>query len=29
MGLTAKSLQFKKLVSIYESKWFLGDLSVI
>ena len=27
MGLTEKSLQLKELVSIYESKWFLGDLS--
>lgn len=27
MGLTEKSLQLKELVSKYESKWFLGDLS--
>lgn len=27
MGLTEKSLQLKELVSIYDSKWFLGDLS--
>ncbi len=27
MGLTEKSLQLKELVSVYESKWFLGDLS--
>lgn len=27
MGLIEKSLQLKELVSIYESKWFLGDLS--
>ena len=27
MGLTEKSLQLKELVSTYESKWFLGDLS--
>lgn len=27
MGLAEKSLQLKELVSIYESKWFLGDLS--